>query len=358
MILNKKVNKVKWLIIISFIVFYIIYLVPVPYYVSSPGSAMELNPIIEVEGGYKEQGTFMLTTISLGPGNIGRYVWAYFNPFMEIIPKELLLRENEKPEEYSKRQLEVMKESQDTAVMNAYRSANLPIEINYQGILVMGVVADMPGAEVLKVGDLITNVDGKQVHRLEELFNFLADKKPGDIAKVQFIREEKQMIKELRLTAIQNSDENRVGFGFYPLEKKEVLVSKPVYFHTEDIGGPSAGLMFTLEIINQLIPEDITKGYRIAGTGQIGSDGQVGQIGGAKLKVKAAINNKAEIFFVPRDINATDVNQMEAVEANNRLGNPLNIVPIAHVEEAIEYLKRLPKKELDQAYSYSLDEAI
>ena len=129
-------------------------------------------------------------------------------------------------------------------------------------------------------------------------------------------------------------------------------------FFCSSIPSRLLGVAKNILIINQLIPEDITKGYRIAGTGQIGSDGQVGQIGGAKLKVKAAINNKAEIFFVPRDINATDVNQMEAVEANNRLGNPLNIVPIAHVEEAIEYLKRLPKKELDQAYSYSLDEAI
>ncbi len=356
-----KIKKAKWLIILSLIVIYGLVLIPVPYYISAPGSALELSPIIEVEDGYDEQGSFMLTTIAIGPGNIGRYIQAYFDPFMEVIPKELILRKNEKPEEYSKRQLEVMKESQDSAIMNAYKSLNLPIEIKYQGILVMGVVDNMPGEKVFKVGDLITKLNDQPIHTIEELFTFLNDKKPGDNVKIDFLRENKTMVDEIELVLVnenQETNSQRVGFGFYPLEKKEVVVSKPVHFHTEDIGGPSAGLMFTLEIINQLTPEDITKGYFVAGTGEIGSNGEVGQIGGAKLKVKAAVKKGAEIFFVPKDIEADDVNQKEAFEANQSLGNPLKLVPIAHIEEALEYLKNLPQKTPIQEQARPLEKAI
>ena len=74
-----------------------------------------------------------------------------------------------------------------------------------------------------------------------------------------------------------------------------------VEFKTSNIGGPSAGLMFTLEIMNQLLDEDLTKGYNIAGTGEMLEDGTVGRIGGADFKVIAASRQDMEIFFAPAD---------------------------------------------------------
>jgi len=114
----------------------------------------------------------------------------------------------------------------------------------------------------------------------------------------------------------------------------------------DDIGGPSAGLMFSLEIINQMLIDDLTKGYLIAGTGTINSDGEVGQIGSPRLKVKTAAEKGAEIFFVPKDNNEWDNNEKESIQANQDLGNPLIIVPVSNLSEAVEYLRRLTEKNI------------
>lgn len=93
------------------------------------------------------------------------------------------------------------------------------------------------------------------------------------------------------------SETKKPGIGIVLVEDKDVKTNPEVKINTEQIGGPSAGLMFSLEIYNQLVEEDITKGYRIAGTGMISSDGTVGPIGGIEQKIVAADREGAEIFL-------------------------------------------------------------
>ena len=121
-----------------------------------------------------------------------------------------------------------------------------------------------------------------------------------------------------------------------------------VTFDTSGVGGPSAGLMFTLDIYDQVNNEDLRKGRKIAGTGTIESDGSVGEIGGAALKVVAAAKAGADIFFVPK--NPVDeetlkkdpdakTNYEEAVAAAKDLDTDMKIVPVTTVQEAIDYLR-------------------
>ena len=90
-----------------------------------------------------------------------------------------------------------------------------------------------------------------------------------------------------------------MGIGL--VDDREIISDPKVKIKTESIGGPSAGLMFSLEIYNQLTKNDLTKGHSIAGTGTIDPDGTVGRIGGIDKKVVAADNEGAEIFFAPDD---------------------------------------------------------
>ncbi len=122
---------------------------------------------------------------------------------------------------------------------------------------------------------------------------------------------------------------------------------------TEDIGGPSAGLMFTLEILNQLLDENLTKGYAIAGTGEMLIDGSVGRIGGIDYKVIAADRDGIEIFFAPDDeITAQmkakypelESNYTTAVKTAKDIGTKMKIVPVKTVDDAIAYLKQLQPK--------------
>ncbi|MNI70497.1 Lon protease [compost metagenome] len=119
---------------------------------------------------------------------------------------------------------------------------------------------------------------------------------------------------------------------------KPEVEGKTVSFVNTDVGGPSAGLMFTMEIINQLTPGDLTKGHRVAGTGTIEADGNVGAIGGVKHKIVAADRKGAEIFFVPVK------NYEEAKAKADQIGTDMKLIPVSTLAEALKYMQELPVK--------------
>jgi PDZ domain-containing protein len=106
--------------------------------------------------------------------------------------------------------------------------------------------------------------------------------------------------------------------------------------------------MFSLEIYNQLVPGDLTKGYRIAGTGTIDEDGKVGPIGGIRHKVVAADREKADFFFAPKDWTPPSgspvINAGDAQDEARKIGSSMKVVPVASFEEAVAYLNALPAK--------------
>ncbi|MNC58959.1 Lon protease [compost metagenome] len=114
------------------------------------------------------------------------------------------------------------------------------------------------------------------------------------------------------------------------------VAGKVVSFVDTNVGGPSAGLMFTMEIYNQLTPGDLSKGHRIAGTGTIDADGNVGAIGGVKHKIVAADREKAEVFFVPVK------NYDEAKARADKIGTDMLLVPVSTLDEALKYMEKLP----------------
>lgn len=350
-LLNNK--KVQWTIIILAILVYVSFFIPIPYYITMPGSAVDLSSVIEVEDAYDEKGSFMLTTVSMMPATLPTYIYSKFDPYTESFPEEYILNENEDQWEYDYRQSLVMLQSQNDAIIAAFNYLDIPYYITEQGVIVMGIMAGAPSEDVLQVGDLITGVDNIEIKNTDDLLNYFQTKKAGDTVKLTFTRERTTYNEEVELIDLSGQDvedssigeaesiTKSVGLGIYPYNDILLFPHKEVYFYTEDIGGPSAGLMFALEIINRSIPEDLTKGYHIAGTGTLDRDGNVGQIGGASLKVKAAYESGAEIFFVPKDIYEEDVNQKEAEEANKDLGSPMQIVPVSTLDEAVQFLQGL-----------------
>jgi PDZ domain-containing protein len=128
------------------------------------------------------------------------------------------------------------------------------------------------------------------------------------------------------------------------VDDKEIIVNPKVTVKTDEIGGPSAGLMFALEIYDQLMEEDFTKGYKIAGTGTIDSKGAVGPIGGIDQKIVAADKAGAEIFFAPNEKGISDSNYNLAVKTVNEIDSKMKIVPVDLIDDAINYLQKLPMK--------------
>lgn len=313
-----------------------------PYYVSKPGLAKELEPIIHVENGNDEKGSFMLTTVRMGRANIYAYALAKLSKYQELYPLEAIRQEDETDEEYNVRQLHLMASSKLYAIETAYKKANRPITYQYKGVFVLNVLPNMPADGKLKAGDRIFKVDENEFESSEQFIQYVSGKKEGE--KVNFTIERNDETKEIALSLKKLPGTDKVGVGIGLVDDKEIDVNPNVTIESDDIGGPSAGFMFSLEIYNQLVKEDLTRGYRIAGTGTIDSNGNVGRIGGIEQKIVAADKADAEIFFAPNENGAADSNYRAAVKTAKDIKTKMKIVPIDTFDDAVKYLHKLKAK--------------
>ncbi|WP_409305314.1 SepM family pheromone-processing serine protease [Peribacillus sp. SCS-155] len=315
-----------------------------PYYVTKPGMAKELEPIVDVEGGDKAEGSFMLTTVRMGRANIYSYLLAKWNKYMELYPEDMIRNEGETDQQYNVRQLHMMDDSKNSAIKVAYEKAGRPISFQYLGVYVLGVVEGMPASGVLQQGDEIVQVDNLEFKSSKEFIDYVGAKKAGDKIRLKYVRDEKK--KQAVLTLKQFKDDPyKVGIGISLEDYKKPKMKPAVSVNSEQIGGPSAGLMFTLEIYNQLTAGDITKGYDIAGTGTMSEDGTVGPIGGIQQKIVAADRSGAEIFFAPNENGKKSSNYQDAMIAARDIETKMKIVPVDNVDDALEYLKGLKEHE-------------
>jgi Lon-like protease len=342
-VLKSKRTIIRSIIIVAIIVL-ITSFIKLPYYVTQPGMASELEPIIEVENGFRdEEGSFSLTTIRFGRANPLTYMWAKLNEYYNIHPLEEIKREEETDEEYYKRQLHMMEGSQEAAITVAYKKAKKNIKYTFHGIYVDGTLKDMPAASVLKVGDRIYKVDNKEFQTAEEFIKYVSGKKAGEKLTITYEREGKQNQGTIKLAPF-NDNPDKVGIGISLLTDRNIDVEPNIKLNTEEIGGPSAGLMMSLEIYNQLTEIDITRGYDIAGTGTINAEGVVGPIGGISQKIVAADNAGMDIFFAPNENDSPTSNYLEAIKTGKQIKTNMKIIPIDTFDEAVQYLIKLKEK--------------
>jgi Lon-like protease len=314
-----------------------------PYYVSKPGMAKELGPIIKVEGGDKDEGNFMLTTVRMGRANIYSYLEAKIRKYEEIYPLDMILNKTETEEEYNARQLHLMAGSKLNAIEVAYRKAGLPVKYKYKGIYVMQVIPKMPADGKLSAGDRIFKVDGQQLPSSEKFIDYVSKKQAGEKVTLTYLRNKSTKTVTLKLQPFKE-DPQKVGIGISLVDDKEIVVDPKVSVKTDEIGGPSAGFMFSLEIYNQLTEGDLTKSYQIAGTGTIDVDGTVGPIGGIEQKIVAADKAGAEFFLAPNEKGIQNSNYRDALKTARDIKTKMKIVPIDTFDDAVSYLEKLKEK--------------
>ncbi|MGD6964935.1 SepM family pheromone-processing serine protease [Rossellomorea vietnamensis] len=317
-----------------------------PYYVTKPGSAKDLDTIIEVENGFEDEGRLMLTTVRMGKANIYTYLIASLRKYEHIYPAGEIRSPEETDEEYNVRQLHLMETSKLNAIEVAFEHAGEPYSFDYNGVYILNVYPGMPAEDTLEPGDMITAIDGNKFSSSQEFIDYISKKTVNDTVNITFTREGEVYEKEVPLAEFSASD-GKVGLGIGLVDDKEIITKTKVTMDTEKIGGPSAGLMFSLQLYNGLVERDITKGLDIAGTGTISSNGTVGRIGGIEQKVIAADNAGAEVFFAPMDIIPENLsksnpdlqpNYEEALQTAEEIGTDMEIVPVKTFEEALSYL--------------------
>ncbi|MCM3616375.1 PDZ domain-containing protein [Sutcliffiella horikoshii] len=330
-------------LLIGIVLAVILNFVTLPYYVTRPGDAQVLRPLVTVEDGYEDEGSFMLTTVKMGKANIFTYAIAKVSEYQNIFPINQIRSEDESDEEYSYRQLHMMESSKETAIKIAYEKAGKEVEMLSKGVYVFSVKEGLAAEGKLKIGDRITHIDGEATATAENLMEFVGEKSIGDEIVLTFDRDEKEETTTITLGE-HPEDPNRAGLGISLLTDYEITMNPPITINTAQIGGPSAGLMFSLEIYNQLLEEDIAKGYQIAGTGAVNENGEVQRIGGIAQKIVAADKSGVDIFFAPNEKGAEGSNYQEAIVAAEDIKTTMKIVPVDTFDEAVEYLEQLDPK--------------
>lgn len=311
-----------------------------PYYITKPGGADALNPIVEVVDGYESEGDMHLVTVSGGQATPIQYVWAKILPHHKIVPIEQVFPEGVSHEEYMHVQLNMMENSQESSTVVAYQAADKDITIDYNGVYVVSVVEGMPADGKLKAGDRIIGMDGNKIEKADDLIDNIEEKKADDTISVEVVRNEESFKEEITLEKFSES-ENKVGIGIRLVTDRSVSVDPEVHFSSGNIGGPSAGLMFSLEIYDQLTEEDLTKGKQIAGTGVIDYNGNVQRIGGIDKKVIAADKEGCVVFFAPNENGAEDSNYHLAKKTAEEIGTEMKIVPVDTFDDALTYLQKM-----------------
>lgn len=319
---------------------------PIPYYIERPGSTVALNELITVNGQKdSEPGSFSLTSVGVYQATLLRALQAKFDPFSEIISEKEFFGDAT-GEEYNQMQQYYMTSSQNSAIEQALTLANKPFTFEFKGVYVMHVDPLSNFIDKVHVGDTVTQVDGKTFKSSQEFMDYVQSKTVGEEVTITFIHQGKEQ--EAKGQLIELSTNQKAGIGISLVDHTEISSEEKIEFHVENIGGPSAGLMFTLQIYEQLTQENLRQNRKIAGTGTIDANGVVGRIGGIDKKVASASAAGMAIFFAPDDEITDEMkkqfpgilsNYEEAKLALEKLDTKMKLVPVKTVQDALDYLK-------------------
>lgn len=305
--------------------------VRVPYVELGPGptydtlGANDGKPIIAVEGAptSRSTGQLRLVTVSVQPDmTLFDAALGWFSGDVAVVPRELVYPPDKTEQQVDDENAKDFKESQSSAETAALRELGYPVDVT-----VTKVTDGFPATGVLLVGDVITEVDGTLVTSDVVLRTLITAKPAGERHQVTVRRGTETMALQVG-TAKDENDAPRLGVSV-ELRQPHPFTLK---IELDRIGGPSAGLMFALGIIDTLKPEDLTGGNLIIGTGTIDEDGKVGPIGGIQQKLVAATQEHAKVFLTPAD---------NCAEALASAPADLPLVKVATLRDALDALAAL-----------------
>jgi PDZ domain-containing protein len=308
-------------------------LLPVPYVAQVPGPTFNTlgdidgEPIISVEGRERNDtsGNLNLTTVGV-PQNALTLVGAvqgWFDSEVTVVPREQVYPSGQSEEETQQQNRQAFLTSEQAARMAALAELGYPMKV-----VVQDLVEDSPSADLLRAGDALESVGGTPTPDTAALTAALAAIPPGTPVPVTYTRLGQPGSATVTTTAAAEGSGSALGV----LVLESPYAPFTVDIQVDDVGGPSAGLMLTLGILDLVGDTDLTGGAVVAGTGTIADDGKVGPIGGIPLKLVSAREIDAELFLVPAD------NCAEAVR-NAQPGLPM--ARVATLDDALTALDDL-----------------
>ena len=317
--------------IIALLLLYSILQIPLNYYIVIGGGVSDVAKRIKVEDKYNSKGSFNISYVSELEGTILTYALSYIIPSWEREDaNNYKYNANESIEDIDFRSDIDLKYANEKAKYWAYTLADKEVQEVSSKLYIITI---FDGYETdLKVQDQILSMDNQSYKTLKEYQDYLQTKEENEFVEIKVLRNNKEKVIKSKLHKYK--DRLILGIGLELIKEYKTDPKVKVKFKKSE-SGPSAGLIATLEIYNQLTKKDLTKGYKIAGTGTIEEDGTIGEIGGITYKLLGASKSKTDIFLVPAD------NYQEALKYKKKHHLKIKLIKVKNIESAINKLEEL-----------------
>ena len=340
-VFKKFFNEIKdfiveeYIFLISVVVFYIICTWPVNYYIVVGGGITDVSERVSVVDGYDSKGSFNLCYVSELKGTTLTYLLSYVIPTWDRDSmNDYKYSENENYEDLEFRGDLELKTTNSSATKAAFDLANKKVAEVGSKIYVIANFDEFESE--LKIGDQLISVDGNIFDTMQEYSDYIQKYNVGDYALVKVIRNKKEI--EIECQIYEEEGRKIFGVALMTEKKYETDPKVNISFKASE-SGPSGGLITGLQIYDELLKKDITKGFKIAGTGTIDSLGNVGTVGGVRYKVLGAEAGEADVFLVPNG-----KNYKEAVKVKKEKNLDIKIIGVSTLEEAVNELSKLKKQ--------------
>lgn len=315
-------------------------LLPVPFIKLAPGPTFNVigthedQPVIKITGTqtYPVTGQLDMTTVMESGGPRGGLTFvdaiaSWFNSSDAVLPRELIYPDDVSGDEVKTQQAQLFSTAESDATAAALNFLHMPVS---RKVVITAVYEGSPAWEKLQAKDEVLSIDGKPVTKPEQVRDDVQQAPIGTTLNVKVRRDSATGATELDIPVATAANPNDATKGYLGVNVGEYYAADfGIDFTLQDIGGPSAGLMFALGLIDKLSPEDIANGQHIAGTGTISPDGTVGPIGGIRQKLAGARKAGAELFLMP---------ESHCAEAAGHIPDGLTVTPVKTIDDAMKAL--------------------
>lgn len=327
----KEFIKTEYKFILFLIVFVVICTWPVNYYIVIGGGISDISDRVVVENGDSSNGSFNLSYVSELKGTTLSYLLSYVMPhWKRVSMDDYKYTTDEDYQDIEFRSELDLLSSNSNAIYYAYQLADKPCKVVKTDVYVIVKFSEYDNP--LEVGDKLLKVNGILCANLVE-FQEAIKKVEGNSVSLTVFRDGKEV--ELTSKLYEEEDRKILGVGLQSVTTYDVDPEVEFQFEKNE-SGPSAGLITTLSIYDQLTKGDLTKGKLIAGTGTIEADGSIGQIGEVEYKLLGAVDGGAQVFLVPAGENYRDCKKMKEDENLD-----IQLISVKNIDDAIKKLKDL-----------------
>ncbi|MDD2518930.1 MAG: hypothetical protein PHG18_03490 [Bacilli bacterium] len=326
-----KIVKNNYVFFIGLLIGFALMTIKLPYYINAPGGVSDISDKLEIKGYTIKPDSFNLAYVYEFRATIPSFFYSYINKSWELIPKEKIVLPNQNRDDVKFRDQMMLKESMQNAIIVGYNKAGIDVSVKDPKLLITYI--DEKAETNLKIGDEILSINNVETNDLNDIKLISEKFILGEILEIEVKRDDEILKKEAKVI----KEDNRLIIGII-ISLDQEIETNPEFISKFDEAdsGPSGGLMMSLTIYDTLTGSNLSKGRKIVGTGTIDINGNVGEIGGIKYKIKGAVKDKMDIFFVPFGKNYDEI--MEEMEKNDY---DITVVPVKTIDDAINYLKGL-----------------